>query len=350
MRELLAAPVIRQDRDVIGAPAKTDFIHIYICDDVTPHEYAVLLKHEQSHIWLAHNRRFKKDMVIKKWDIACEIEIARNIYSDSDIEVIKSPMSRIKGGYVPDTIKDMPHDLLLAEEIYEWLLENEQDQSPDCKCCDHSMCGGGEDISPEDMQQVIEGVKEHLEALVKSEVAQKNTALNIKEIQSRRPTLTSELESLLRRRVERDRSFRRPSRIESADIIKRGRITTQNAPLVEIFIDRSGSFTQEKTAKAQIALANILNKYHSSIKNDVWFFGSGQISSTDFNGGNTPYHLIYEHIKLTSPKVAIVITDDDVCCDFVPAKGNKTRVIVIPVGCSSTDFFKKIPNGIEVSV
>lgn len=341
--------IIRQSREEIGAPAKTDFVKIYIDEGVSGKEFLVLLKHEKSHIWLEHNKRYVKGMEHSVWTMATEMEIARNIYSPEDIAVISSPMSMIKGGILPDTIPDLPQELTLAEEIYDWLIKNKDAQESckdkhTCDCSDHKdkqQEGSSQRAEAQQVRQKIQDVKEAIEQAVKSAEAEKSVLENLKEIRNRRPTLVSIMDSLLRKRHEREQTFRRPSRREYGnDVIVRGRMTFQRPPLVEIFVDRSGSFTPEKTRKAQDALKDILKRYNSSVKNDVWFFGSGKISAKDFEGGDTPYHLIIEHINRTTPKIAVIVTDDDSCCDFKELpKG--TQIITVPIGCSQTDFARK---------
>jgi len=342
--------IIRDSRENIGAPAKTDFVRIYIDTDVSDVEYQVLLKHEQSHIWLEHNKRYVKGMKRKEWEVATEMEIARNIYTQDDIDVIKAPMSMISGGYVPDSIPEMPRDIILAEQIYDWLINNKKEceDSKTCDCSDHKNEGADEAMQQEAVQALIEKTKELIEAAIRSKVAQKSLLDNLSEIKTRKPTLVSEMDSILRKRHERERTYRRAARSSSEGLIMKGRMTFARPPFVEIFIDRSGSFTPEKTANAQKALTDILAKYNSSVRNDVWFFGSGRISSKDFSGGDTPYHLIIEHIKKTNPKIAVVVTDDDSCCDFTDLPEN-TKILVVPIHCNETEFSKKT-GGIEVAI
>jgi predicted metal-dependent peptidase len=343
------AKIIRDTRDNIGAPAKTDFVKIYIDKDVSGKEYDVLLKHEQAHIWLEHNRRQSKGMKIDTWLKACELEIARNIYTIDDIDIIKAPFSTISGGFVPDTIPNLPHYIVLAEEIYEWLLNNKNEENAlnKCKCCNNLDNNGEkeEKLSLEQVKSIIEYVKKEVESLQKSKIAEKNTVLKLQEIIKRKPSLISEVDAALRNRIVREKSYRRPSRKENENYIEKGRITISSPPLVEIFIDRSGSFTPAKTAMAQNSLEKILKRYNSSIKHDVWFFGGGKISAQDFSGGDTPYHLIAEHLKLTKPKIAIIVTDDDSCSEIKI----DTKMLVIPIDCNTTDFAKK-SGATEVSI
>lgn len=338
--------VIRDTRDNIGVPAKTDFIKIYIDEDVSHKEYDVLFKHEQAHIWLEHNKRIVKGMKKEIWDVSCELEIARNIYDENDITIIKAPFSSISKGFVPDTIQDLPKDVLIAEEIYDWLLKNqkEQPENKTCNCSKHSEKTIDNKISKIEAEKIIKEAKEKIEDMQSSKIAEKNTKINLKEIKSRKPSLSSELDAVLRMRIERDKSYRRPSRKENIDHIEKGKVTVANSPLVEIFIDRSGSFTPEKTKLAQKALEIILKRYNSSIKYDVWFFGSGKISSKDFCGGDTPYHLIQDHLLITKPKIAIVVTDNDQCDEMTI----KVKTIVMPINCTETNFAKK-SGAIDVS-
>lgn len=351
--------IIRKSRNLIGAPAMTDFSSIYIADDVTPDEYTVLLKHEKAHIWLEHNMRRTKDMDHETWSLACELEIARNIYNEQDIAVIKAPFSRIQGGILPDSVPNLPDDLRLCEEIYDWLMNNQDGQadgagdgdgdgpySKVCKCSYGDDCDNTERMDRESAAELVEKAKDAADGIAASIKARQDTRIMLDKLKKRKPSLVHEIDRSLRARVERDRSYRRPSRRENSALVMKGRLSMPKNPLVEIFVDRSGSFTPNKTAKAESALDVILKRYGASIKKDVWYFGGGRISAGNHSaGGDTPYHLIYQHLLQSRPKVAVVMTDNDACCDFPEDHG--LNIVVLPIGCDGTEFAKKI-NGTEV--
>lgn len=359
-----AAKVIQEDFEE-GEIAKTDFVNIYITNGLDKYEFNVVLKHEQAHIWLEHNRRLPKEVDFKLWNMACDMEIARNIYTKEDVEIIKRPFSRLSKGILSDTFPELPSNLMYAEEIYEWFKNNPpptiEISLQDIVDALKNPVSKGKDSSSDKMKKEIvkeirkkfkkedlKEIKEKLEKLF-SKVADETTVLLISEIKNRIPSLTEEIDSALRNRVDRLRSYRRPSRrTYSNDFLDKGRVTKANPPLVEIFVDRSGSFTPDKTKIAKDKLSNILKKYGASVKHDVWFFGNGKLSSKLSPGGDTPYHLIYRHLLLTKPKIAIVITDDDAVSSHVKEIKNQ-KILCVPIGCNKTELSKYI-GGIDVSL
>jgi hypothetical protein len=338
---LTAAPIVRKPLDDIGAPGMTDFVKIYIASELNKSEYRTTLRHEQAHVWAGHNRRRPKDVKNDLWKIACEMEIARTIYDDQDVANISAPRSRLAGAYLADTIKDLPININLAEDIYDWLLIQPQEDIPKnictCTCgCDFDGTEKTELDDVIDPSEVIASAREKLDADEVSEKSQISAVAAYKAILNRPPSLTEAVDAALRIRVERERSYRRPSRRGEGDIILAGAVSKPRPPLVEIFIDRSGSFSPEKTAQVEIQLNKLLSQYGASIRADVWYFGNGILVSDDpGGGGDTPYHLISQHLEMSMPKIAIIITDDDPINELViEIKG--PVVICIPIGCTST--------------
>lgn len=341
--KLTAAPVIKCDRNIMPAPAYTDFVKIFIADELNVSEENVSIRHEQAHIWCEHNRRYKKKYDRELWNISCEIEIARNIYTNQDISVIEAPRSRLSGGYLPDSIKKLPSLLLYAEEIYEWLKNNPEEipaKQLMCKCDSARSKRDDEQPSSEDIRSIIEEAKNDLDKLDLQRQSQECLKSKLVAIRYKQPSLADELDAILRHRIVREYSYRRPSRrSNNINYIEKGLISRCKRPLVEIFIDRSGSFNASKTRDAEFALKRVLAKYNAQIRSDVFFFGSDRLSAEDINGGgNTPYHLIMDHINRTIPKIAIVITDDDPAGPFSRIAFKDTEILCLPIGCNSTKF------------
>lgn len=348
--ELTAAPVVRQPMDVIGAPGKTDFVRIYIASELNKPEYRTTLRHEQAHVWARHNKRRPADAQVDIWRIACEMEIARTIYDDQDVWNINAPRSRLAGGYLPDTIDGLPPGIVLAEDIYDWLIEH-PDQQPSktmiCSCdCSSDADDDGENVDGADAAQAARARLDSDEEVKESQIA---AAAAYAAIRYRPPTLTDEVDAALRARVERERSHRRPSRRHAeGDVLMPGAISTPRPPLVEIFVDRSGSFTPSKTATAEHHLRALLLRYGATIRADVWFFGNGKLTELDpGGGGDTPYHLIADHLAKTRPKLAVVITDDDPVPSDIKSVDRYTRILCIPIGCSQTSLAHAV-GGVDV--
>jgi hypothetical protein len=342
---LTTAEIIVFEHDIKKPVGYTDMVKIYMSDILTKDEFSVILKHEQAHILLEHTNRFDDTWDFEIWNYACDMEIARNIYTTDDENIIKRVFSNIKNGIVSDSFKGLPKNIIYAEDIYEWLVNNEKklkdfkiDLSDGCEADDSK-----EKFTREEIKEKIELAKKAIEEHTQSQIAEDNTKLSLEEIKSRPPSLTEEIEAALRFRLERHSSYRRPSRRGvTSSLMMKGKITTKNPPLVEIFVDRSSSFSEEKTKQAENKLKKILNKYGTSIKYDVWFFGDGELKSKDdIKGGDTPYHLIYKHLIETKPKMAIVITDDDPVHDSVE-KIEKQKIVCVPIGCKTTELSSKI--------
>lgn len=348
---LIAAPIVRKPMDIIGAPGMTDFVKIYIASELNKSEYRTTLRHEQAHVWAGHNRRRPKESIDKFWKIACEMEIARTIYDVQDLENISAPRSRLSGGYVPRSIDGLPDEMILAEDIYDWLLSQPEESFPESACtctCDcNSDDGKSLDNDDYDPTITISLIREKLDAneiLDKSKIAGSESYNSIRH---RVPSLTEAVDAALRVRVERERSYRRTSRREGSEIILPGKNSIPRPPLVEIFVDRSGSFSHDKTAIAENKLAELLQRYGVTINSDVWYFGNGVLKDTDFgSGGDTPYHLICQHLAKSIPKLAVIITDDDPVSNMVtPIFG--VKVICIPIGCYKTNISVAL-SGIDV--
>ncbi|WP_439684835.1 IrrE N-terminal-like domain-containing protein [Cupriavidus oxalaticus] len=347
--KLTAAPVVRQPMQVIGAPGMTDFTRIYIASELNKPEYRTTLRHEQGHVWARHNARRPKDARIDLWRIACEMEIARTIYDERDIANITAPRSRLAGGYLPDTLQGLPEDIVLAEDIYEWLLSQPEQQHPAVSC--GCSCDGthGETDEQVDGQSAAQAAREQLDADETARESQVAAAAAYAAIRNRAPSLTEAVDAALRVRVERERSYRRPSRRHmDNDVVMPGAISIPRPPLVEIFVDRSGSFTPEKTAAAERQLSALLSRYGATIRADVWFFGNGRLVDVDpGGGGDTPYELVAHHLRATQPKLAVVITDNDPVSSDVGHADRSIKLVCVPIGCSHTNLAKAM-GGVDV--
>lgn len=86
-----------------------------------------------------------------------------------------------------------------------------------------------------------------------------------------------------------------------------------NVPLINVYFDRSGSWTKEKTEKGAQAIAT-LNKYvtRGEIKLKLYYFNT-RVMDTDPGGhGGTDGQPIMDHIQQTKPNNVIILTDSDI--------------------------------------
>lgn len=345
-----AAPVVFRDPSTMPAPGYTDGKNIYVADNLSRKERDVVIRHEQGHIWLWHFRRrklaevhFGDKFAPESWVLAQELEIARVLYRPEDERVVTAPRSRLNGGVLADT-GNVPPKLLTVEEIYDWLVANAEPAEAACNCC---RPGQGDEADPQDGEpyDIPSLVADAIQAAKEYDQAQKSSQLTTDVAKSlaspKPPSLASELDAVLRTRVVRERSFRRPSRRPSNGYIVRGAISTPRPPRITVYVDRSGSFDPSKTKLATERLHQILARYGASIRFDTFFFGDNRISQTDpgSGSGNTPYQLVVDQINAEQAEMAIVITDDD-SADGITPVFDARRMTVMACGSDRTSLAK----------
>lgn len=358
-------------RELTGpAPGWTDYKHIHVLSHITGDDERVLLTHESSHVWLNHDRRCKPLADKRLAAVACELEIARAIYTPEDTQVIERTYSPIKGGYTANSMPELPADLIYMEDIYDWLVKNQPELPKEhgCQKCKEAtgeatpigddkqqgqnpggQDGGdqdGENAASEDQKptgqgrdipspgELIEDAKKRVEHASSVAAGQLATQVKVK-----RSFLASEIEALNSQARKKKLSYSRPNKRKLDAEFSRGHKRQLAKPKVIIYVDRSGSFTPEKTEKAQLVLSRLLARYQTTISASTLYFTCGRIwdREPDYNG-DTPYQAIVNHIAENSPALAIVITDDD------PLNVNThklaAKAVVIPVGCQTTHFAK----------
>lgn len=341
-----AAKVIFLSRSVMPAPAFTDHLRIFIAEEANSREREILIAHEQAHIWLNHHTRkahdFSQDSFSKAlWDFSLELEIARNIYTPEDEDEIKKPFTILSGGVVRNTVPDLPEELIMAEDIYKWLQKNPDKQPAYEKFCscpahehDESEEGTEEqEISVEEIDQIKEAIEEYRDTMRSREQVDRA------HITRKIPSLASDIDYILRSRKIRNRTYARPSRRSCDPFILKGRKKRKKAPRVEIFVDRSGSMSGEKTGASVEKLKTILRKYGASIRNDVFYFSDEKIYDHDIPPrGSNPYPLVMEHLERTRPKIAVILTDYDTSSTegLKPLSHRETEILCVPVCAKRT--------------
>lgn len=346
-------PVELKDRNTMPAPAYTDYTKIYIGNNLVHDEFKFALFHESLHNLCKHNVRrpktkeyYDSPQLQEFWTAAVELEIARNFYTDNMISIINNVRSNVAGSYVPDSIPNLPEDLMIAEDIYQWLQDNPNEfgnnHDHDHDCCMVMFNDSDEEI--EIPKEIVKGIIESIKNDIKTQQRTKQQQQTILEnIRYKKPSMIDEIDALLRNRVERERTYRRESRYHDhgSDLILKGSKHVPRPPKVEIYVDRSGSFSPEKTHEAERTLQIILEKYGSSIEHDVYYFSDSELRANDVGGGgNTPYSLIHLNLLKSVPKLAIIITDNDGLDynkeDFNPI--TRSKVFCVPIGCSFTNI------------
>jgi hypothetical protein len=321
-------------RELTGpAPAWTDYKNIHILNHITGEDERVLLVHESSHVWLEHDRRShhleRQDLA----SIACELEIARAIYTPEELAHIKQS-TILKGGATDETFPEIPKDLIYLEDIYEWLVKNAPETPPPKGTCirhEH----GGQDESEEQQTSIIKSPVQLIEE-AQERVKSIPKPVEVLYPAVKRSFIASELEAANGHARLKKRSFARPSRRFDTEFT-RGTKRVLAKPKVVIYVDRSGSFTPEKTAAAEDALAKLLNRYKATIESTTLYFTEGRIWDKEpEENSDTPYDAVVKSIETVKPALAVVITDDDPLPYGMPTLTQKT--VVIPIGCKTTEF------------
>lgn len=331
----------------IPAIAYTDFSAIYLSWSLTGDELETARIHELSHIWLQHQIRLEKieNSIVKVdrmiWNIATDLEIAKYIYSDSDNFQITKPRSLLSGGITTNHLKDFSGEY--AEEFYQELLKN-------TKNIMISFDASGNDFDKKQEEEKQEGnIPEVIEDAIKKSLEEKEISNQQKtkeqlhkavlDFKPPKPSLASEIDRAFgRNKIVRVSSYRRPSKREG-DFLLKGTVSKKKSARFTLYVDRSGSFDANKTSRATQKLADIIRKYRGKVEQDVIYFNDTLLTKDPLiGGGGTNYQAVVFDIVKNNAELNMVITDDDSCVDF---EDIKPKILVIPVGCTATDFARK---------
>lgn len=335
-----------------GAIGYTDFTAIYIRSSVHGNERGLVRKHELSHIWLQHNLRgidfekHHKNVDHYLLNVAMDLEIAKHLYDNDDLGVIERPRSSLMGAITQKHCEKYP-SCMYFEEYY---LELEKQKNNLLKSFDakhNKFSKSKKSDKKRSKESIVSQAVEKAKKLKKHQTVQK---IQGKLDQYRiKPSLASEIDAVAgRQKIVRIDSYRRPSRNESLDFFKKGRISKRKTPKITIYVDRSGSFDSSKTAKATETLKKILSKYRGQVRADALYFNDNLTESDPKIGnGGTNHQIVVDEIVKSNSELSIIITDDDDGLHTIPNKLPKT--IIIPVGCNRTAIADKL-GIIEVSL
>jgi predicted metal-dependent peptidase len=300
---------------------------------------------------LQHNIRAKQ--IVKPnhrlLNIAFDLEIAKHVYTPEDNDLIRTPRSPLAGGITTADCDKYPN-CVYAEEFYEELkreldvvLERMSKQANDIVDAlakstteDNQTSDISIDISVE-----IEKTKQNVDQLkraVTQQAAAQQAQKNVDEFRPPKPTLASEIENTVRFKLGRFKSYRRPPKLElNNDLLFRGTLLRRKAAKIIVYVDRSGSFSPDKTAQATTALNDLLRKYRGSVAGDCIFFNDGLMHvDPGAGGGGTNYQAVINDIATANPELAVVITDDDSANIIIPPRLGK--VLVVRIGCAYTNL------------
>lgn len=337
-------PVVRFN-GIVPSIGYTDFTNVYISNEiVVDREYKTLHRHECAHIWLQHDLRANKKRQEEKardralshslWNIACDLEIALHIYDDVDDMAITAPRSRLAGGIRKEDA--LRYDANYAEEFYDLLLENQIELLVSLDSAGNVFIDSDE-LPAEDAQSLIDALKEHLQQEAAKEAA-RQVQRSIEGFVAPRPSLGALIDRHIGRSViNRERTYRRPSRRHGeSDLIFKGMTAVVRPPRMTLYVDRSGSFSPDKTQASMGLIDQFLQKYRGRIERDVIYFNDVLHTTDPMRGeGGTNYQPVIDSIAKDNAQLAIIITDaDDASGVIVPPTFPNT--IVVPVGCNST--------------
>lgn len=334
----------------IPAIAYTDFRFVYLSWSLQNDEYDLAYLHECSHIWLQH--QYRQTQLIESegdtfnhncWLLATDLEIAKHLYSANDTLIIERPRSELAGGITYEKTLEYPNCIYAEDFYHELKKQKEQQKSTCCQCKPTTKTKGKQTETTETTDTLIEQAKNKLKALNKSKKS-KDVQKKLDNFKAPKPSLASEIDKHLgRTKIKRVASYKRPSRRESLnDLLKKGVANKFQTPHLTLYVDRSGSFDQTKTARATSLISNIMTKYRGRITQDVLYFNDKLMVVDPKQGsGGTNYTAVVEHIIKEKAKLAIVLTDDDSYSK--PANLEKLPpTIVVPVGTASTVLAREL--------
>ena len=321
-----------------GHVGYTDGAEVFIADTLKTEEHELVLVHEKAHVLLQHHHRSRKIEKIdhRLWNVACDIEIAKHIYTSKDEEVITAIRSNLKCGITSEHAKQYP-TCTYAEEFYD-ILKQKQDQK------DKELEDAFNAMSDEEKKEVAKivatgraTIAEERQAETTRQYAKNFSAKNFK----LKPSLAGVIDTMLPySRIARRKTYARVARKSQEPFFAKGVKHIRKIPKILIYVDCSGSFTPEKTRVAREALDKILVKYRSSIKADVRYF-SDEVSASPIEGGGTNYLAVLEDVMEHRPEISIVLTDDDSNHIAEGYTGHlevteHSKLLVIPIGCATT--------------
>jgi hypothetical protein len=270
-----------------------------------------------------------------------DLECARAIYTPKDLSIINSPISRLRGTINLD-FADVPEELVIWEEIYDWILKNLPPEMAEQPSLDIRVMGeepgeGGQDkpeiVDSKSARELAIADANEQEYIQEGKQIQEEINSKLRDL-SVRKSIASTVDTIVNASIGHTRSFSRPSRRPIDGILTRTDVRTDKRPQVLLYVDRSGSFSPEKTKVAEERIQELIHMYGYKLQLSTYYFGNSRLSNTDdITGGNTPYHLVANHISQHKPKLAIIITDDDASEPYVAPEG--VNVGVIEVDCSS---------------
>jgi len=110
--------------------------------------------------------------------------------------------------------------------------------------------------------------------------------------------------------LSRNKSYARPNKKYQGAIVKKGRRKTRSpGKTLVVYIDRSGSMSDEKTGKAERILANTVKRLNHVTVITKYF--SDEVSMSGNIGGGTNYSAVIDDIMINKYRDVAIVTDND---------------------------------------
>ena len=110
--------------------------------------------------------------------------------------------------------------------------------------------------------------------------------------------------------LSRNKSYARPNKKYQGAIVKKGRRKTRSpGKTLVVYIDRSGSMSDEKTGKAERILANTVKRLNHVTVITKYF--SDEVSLSGNIGGGTNYSAVIDDININKYRDVAIVTDND---------------------------------------
>jgi hypothetical protein len=346
---LMSVYPVRFDADVAIAPAYTDGKAIHLAKGMNLAEQSLAVRHELLHILLHHRedsiwRKGQKDHTIR--NIAGDAELS-NYYDDEDnllfaydgplkggINVLVN-QSQWKGKTAPEVYamvaKKSKQDKDFAKAMKDFLKDNPFGDcvpkgTPDPQATGVDPVSGaqsadglaGGDLGKDEAERILEHILKTTTNVSHSPFSGKVEGDLGTVARDSKAAETKLYVSLTRyfshaEDLQFRRTYSSPHKQSTATMIKRGRRRrpVEGKTLV-MYIDRSGSMTDEKTGKADKIVENTTKRLRDVTIIKKYFANRvGTDPSAQNLGGGTNYASIRDDIKKNNYRSVAIVTDDD---------------------------------------
>lgn len=135
------------------------------------------------------------------------------------------------------------------------------------------------------------------------------------------------------------KTYSRPCRSKAGletDRIYRGERVVETKSEIFLFVDRSGSFDDDKTRLQEQAVEDLARKFRGRLKIKTLYFTTDVFEDKEsIKGWGTNIYSCFQYIEKYKPSMSIIITDDDSCYGYSKLDLKKSKVGFIFIGCEN---------------